>query len=113
VVEHRQLGEGLRGLLGGLLSPALDDPRAFYEAGYTKPDAAEAERLGGWRAHVRGLRARPERAPAAEALRLGRVGLRVARLVEGARVVQDGTQETAEKPSDTFAQLTTFHHASR
>jgi len=63
VVERRQLGEGVRGLLGGLLSPVLDDPRAFYEAGYTQPDAAEAERLGRWRAlgarskaaHVRAL----------------------------------------------------------
>jgi SAM-dependent methyltransferase len=60
-VEHRQLGEGGRGLLGGLLTP--DDPRAFYEAGYTQADAAEAERLGRWRAlgarskaaHVRAL----------------------------------------------------------
>ena len=50
MVERRQLGEGVRGLLGGLLSPVLDDPRAFYEAGYTQPDAAEAERLGRWRA---------------------------------------------------------------
>ena len=63
MVERRQLGEGVRGLLGGLLSPVLDDPRAFYEAGYTQPDAAEAERLGRWRAlgarskaaHVRAL----------------------------------------------------------
>jgi SAM-dependent methyltransferase len=47
-VERRQLGEGGRGLLGGLLT--LDDPRAFYEAGYTQADAAEAERLGRWRA---------------------------------------------------------------
>ena len=62
-MEHRQLGEGGRGLLGGLLSI---DPRAFYEAGYTKTDAAEAERLGRWRAigarskaaHVRELCAR-------------------------------------------------------
>jgi SAM-dependent methyltransferase len=60
-VEHRQLGDGGRGLLGGLLT--LDDPRAFYEAGYTQPDAAEALRLGRWRelgarskaAHVRAL----------------------------------------------------------
>jgi len=60
-VEHRQLGEGGRGLLGGLLSQ--EDPRAFYEAGYTQPDAAEALRLGRWRelgarskaAHVRAL----------------------------------------------------------
>jgi SAM-dependent methyltransferase len=61
VVERRQLGEGRRGLLGGLLST-----REFYEAGYTQPDAAEAERLGRWRelgarskaAHVRALCAR-------------------------------------------------------
>jgi SAM-dependent methyltransferase len=41
----------------------LEDPRAFYEAGYTQPDAAEALRLGRWRelgarskaAHVRAL----------------------------------------------------------
>jgi SAM-dependent methyltransferase len=60
-VEHRQLGEGLRGLLGGLLT--AEDPLAFYEAGYTQPDAAEALRLGRWRelgarskaAHVRSL----------------------------------------------------------
>ena len=60
-MEHRQLGEGGRGLLRGLLT--LDDPRAFYEAGYTRSDAAEAERLGRWRAlgarskaaHVRAL----------------------------------------------------------
>jgi SAM-dependent methyltransferase len=60
-VERGQLGEGGRGLLGGLLT--LDDPRAFYEAGYTQPDAAEALRLGRWRelgarskaAHVREL----------------------------------------------------------
>jgi SAM-dependent methyltransferase len=58
VVEHRQLVEGGRGLLGGLLSQ-----KEFYEAGYTKDDAAEAERLGRWRelgarskaAHVRAL----------------------------------------------------------
>jgi SAM-dependent methyltransferase len=57
-VERRQLGEGGRGLLGGLLSQ-----REFYEAGYTQPDAAEALRLGRWRAvgarskaaHVRAL----------------------------------------------------------
>jgi SAM-dependent methyltransferase len=63
-VERRQLGEGGRGLLGGLLSH--EDPRAFYEAGYTKADAAEAQRLGRWRAlgarskaaHVRKLCAR-------------------------------------------------------
>ena len=76
---------------------------------------ARAElRLGAQRPHVRGLRSRPERAPAAEALRLGRVGLRIARLVEGAGIVQGGArQETAEKPSPTFAQLTVFHQASR
>ncbi len=69
MVEHRQLGEGGRGLLGGLLT--LDDPRAFYEAGYSKPDAAEAERLGRWRAlgarskaaHVRALCARTKLRP--------------------------------------------------
>jgi hypothetical protein len=57
-VEHRQLGEGGRGVLGGLLSF-----REFYEAGYIQADAAEAERLGRWRAvgarskagHVRSL----------------------------------------------------------
>jgi SAM-dependent methyltransferase len=60
-VERGQLGEGGRGLLGGFLTQ--DDPRAFYEAGYTQPDAAEALRLGRWRelgarskaAHVREL----------------------------------------------------------
>ena len=58
-MEHGQLGEGLRGLLRGLLI----DQREFYEAGYTQPDAAEALRLGRWRelgarskaAHVRAL----------------------------------------------------------
>jgi SAM-dependent methyltransferase len=59
-VEHGQLGEGGGGpLLGGLIL----DQREFYEAGYTQPDAAEAERLGRWRAlgarskaaHVRAL----------------------------------------------------------
>ena len=49
-MEHRELGEGVRGLLRGLLRVTLDDPRAFYEAGYTQADAAEAERLGRWRA---------------------------------------------------------------
>ena len=39
-MEHRQLGEGGRGVLGGLLSF-----REFYEAGYIQADAAEAERL--------------------------------------------------------------------
>ena len=66
LVEHRQLGEGRRGLLGGLLSQ-----REFYEAGYTQPDAAEALRLGRWRelgarskaAHVRALCARTKLAP--------------------------------------------------
>lgn len=58
MVEHGQLVQGGRGLLGGLLNT-----REFYEAGYTKADAAEAERLGRWRelgarskaAHVRAL----------------------------------------------------------
>ena len=58
-MERRQLGEGGRGLLRGLLI----DQREFYEAGYTQPDAAEALRLGRWRelgarskaAHVRAL----------------------------------------------------------
>ena len=40
--------------------------------------------------HVGGLRARPERAPAAEALGLGRVGDGVARLVEGGEVACAG-----------------------
>jgi SAM-dependent methyltransferase len=59
-VEHRQLGEGGRRVLGGLLTSSQ---REFYEAGYSVPDAAEAERLGRWRelgarskaAHVRAL----------------------------------------------------------
>ena len=67
LVEHRQLGEGRRGLLGGLLI----DQREFYEAGYTQPDAAEALRLGRWRelgarskaAHVRALCARTKLRP--------------------------------------------------
>ncbi len=57
MVERRQLVEGRRG------SPGLTDAKAFYEAGYTQPDAAEALRLGRWReigarakaAHVRAL----------------------------------------------------------
>ncbi len=67
-MEHGQLVEGRRALRGGGFLTAEHDPRAFYEAGYTKHDAAEAERLG-------------------------RVGLRVAGLVEGACVVQ--SQDTA------------------
>jgi SAM-dependent methyltransferase len=67
-VEHRQLGEGGRGLLRGLL---ISDQREFYEAGYTQPDAAEALRLGRWRelgarskaAHVRALCARTKLRP--------------------------------------------------
>jgi SAM-dependent methyltransferase len=48
VVEHRQLGQGRRALLrGGRLT---QDLTAFYEAGYDVADAAEAERLGRWRA---------------------------------------------------------------
>jgi SAM-dependent methyltransferase len=64
VVEHRRLGQGRRALRGGgVLTTAEHDPKAFYEAGYTQDDAAEAERLGRWRelgarskaAHVRAL----------------------------------------------------------
>ena len=59
-MEHGQLGEGGGGPLLGRL---ILDQREFYEAGYTQPDAAEAERLGRWRAlgarskaaHVRAL----------------------------------------------------------
>ena len=59
-MEHGELGEGRRGLLGGLLTLSQ---REFYEAGYSVSDAAEAERLGRWRelgarskaAHVRAL----------------------------------------------------------
>jgi SAM-dependent methyltransferase len=47
-VEHRQLVQGRRGLLEGERLTE-DDARAFYDAGYTQPDAAEAERLGRWR----------------------------------------------------------------
>jgi SAM-dependent methyltransferase len=72
VVERRQLGQGRRGLLGGVLS----DTRAFYEAGYTVADAAEAQRLGRWRA----LGAR-SKAAHARALCAG-AGLRPATLVE-------------------------------
>jgi hypothetical protein len=61
------------------------------------------------RADVGGRRPGAQLAPAAEAQGLGRVGLGVARLVELALV----DQETAEKPSATFAQLTVFHQASR
>ena len=67
MVEHRQLAEGRRALRGGLLT----DAKAFYEAGYTQPDAAEALRLGRWReigarskaAHVRELCARARLKP--------------------------------------------------
>ena len=59
-MEHGQLGEGGGGPFLGRL---ILDQREFYEAGYTQPDAAEAERLGRWRAlgarskaaHVRAL----------------------------------------------------------
>jgi SAM-dependent methyltransferase len=62
-VEHGELVEGRRALRGGGFLTAEQDPRAFYEAGYSKHDAAEAERLGRWRelgarskaAHVRAL----------------------------------------------------------
>ncbi len=68
-MERGQLGEGGRRLLGSLLT--VEDPRAFYEAGYTKTDAAEAERLGRWRAlgarskaaHVRALCAQTKLRP--------------------------------------------------
>ena len=67
-MEHSQLGEGGRGPLRGLL---ILDQREFYEAGYTQPDAAEAERLGRWRAlgarskaaHVRALCSETELRP--------------------------------------------------
>ncbi|MEA2311875.1 MAG: hypothetical protein QOE28_1843, partial [Solirubrobacteraceae bacterium] len=50
----------------------MSDVRSFYEAGYSEPDAAEAERLGRWRAlgarskaaHVRELCARTGLEPA-------------------------------------------------
>jgi len=70
-VEHRRLVHGRRALRGGgFLS--LEGTRAFYEAGYTQPDAAEALRLGRWRAlgsrskaaHVRALCARAGLRPA-------------------------------------------------
>ncbi len=59
-MEHRQLGEGGREPLRDL---TILDQREFYEAGYTQPDAAVAERRGRWRAlgarstaaHVRAL----------------------------------------------------------
>lgn len=62
-MERRQLGRGLRPLRRGR---RLSDTRAFYEAGYSLPDAAEAQRLGRWRAlgarskaaHARALCAR-------------------------------------------------------
>jgi SAM-dependent methyltransferase len=69
VVEHRRLVQGRRALRGGGF---LSDPRAFYEAGYTRHDAAEALRLGRWRelgarskaAHVKELCARAGLRPA-------------------------------------------------
>ena len=69
MVEHRRLVQGRRALHGGGLR--LDDARAFYEAGYTQADAAEALRLGRWRAlgarskaaHVRALCARTKLRP--------------------------------------------------
>jgi SAM-dependent methyltransferase len=71
VVEHRRLVQGRRALRGGL-QLTTGGTRAFYEAGYTEPDAAEADRLGRWRAlgarskaaHVRELCARAGLAPA-------------------------------------------------
>ena len=70
-MEHGRLVEGRRALRGGGFLTAEHDPRAFYEAGYTKHDAAEAERLGRWRAlgarskaaHVRALCARTKLRP--------------------------------------------------
>jgi SAM-dependent methyltransferase len=69
VVERRQLGRGRPALRRG---GRLSDTRAFYEAGYSLPDAAEAQRLGRWRAlgarskaaHVRALCARAGLEPA-------------------------------------------------
>jgi SAM-dependent methyltransferase len=69
VVERGRLEQGGRALLRGV---ELSDVRAFYEAGYTEPDAAEAERLGRWRAlgarskaaHARALCARGGLTPA-------------------------------------------------
>ena len=72
MVERRQLGQGGRGVLGGLLSTQ----REFYEAGYTRHDAAEAERLGRWRE----LGARSKAAHVRELCR--RAGLRPRSLVE-------------------------------
>jgi len=62
-VERRELGRGRQALRRG---GRLSDTRAFYEAGYSLPDAAEAQRLGRWRAlgarskaaHARALCAR-------------------------------------------------------
>jgi SAM-dependent methyltransferase len=69
VVERRELGRGRAALRRG---GRLSDTRAFYEAGYSLPDAAEAQRLGRWRAlgarskaaHVRELCARAGLEPA-------------------------------------------------
>jgi len=69
-VEHGRLVAGRRALRGGQLS------RAFYDAGYTQPDAAEALRLGRWRA----VGARSKAAHVRELC--ARAGLRPASLVE-------------------------------
>jgi SAM-dependent methyltransferase len=74
VVERRQLGRGLRPLRRG--RRLSDDTRAFYEAGYSLPDAAEAQRLGRWRA----LGARSKAAHARELC--SRAGLEPSSLVE-------------------------------
>ena len=72
-MERRELGRGRQALRRG---GRLSDTRAFYEAGYSLPDAAEAQRLGRWRA----LGAR-SKAAHARAL-CARAGLEAASLVE-------------------------------
>jgi SAM-dependent methyltransferase len=75
-VEHGELGQGRRAIRRGGRLTDPSDLTAFYEAGYSVTDAAEAERLGRWRA----LGARSK---AAHAISLcSQAGLRPRSLVE-------------------------------
>jgi SAM-dependent methyltransferase len=76
VVEHRRLEQGRRAVRRGGRLTDRSDLSAFYEAGYTVTDAAEAERLGRWRA----LGARSKGSHAVTLC--ARVGLRPGSLVE-------------------------------
>jgi SAM-dependent methyltransferase len=76
VVEHGRLEQGRRTVRRGGRLTDRSDLSAFYEAGYTVTDAAEAERLGRWRA----LGARSKGSHAVTLC--SRVGLRPGSLVE-------------------------------